>query len=371
MSRRRGKQTGKSPAPPLHPLPAAPRPARPGGAPAQAQASAWRRALAGVLRWPLRTQALVKQANTWLRGRHPILSDALHRMVVADVVDRAAALALFCVLAAVPTLFVGLSALGFVLGAVDEAGDVTGVDFAFRSRSLMRVAAWLEGALPGVAWQPAEFAHALVRDRTQNGIVGTIFAVSLGLTVFTRIDAAVRAVFDKPARSALRAAGFFSGFVLLAALLAVVATIAAPLSEWALRVASRSMKQASLGIVDIDAVALAVAASQVLPVAITFYALVRWSVGDIGKRRLGVVAVGFGALWFLGQRVFTVYVKNVVHMDAVYGALTGVVALIMWLFYANIAFLVAVALLAAWERCRTTPHRSGDRTSPRHPPHAR
>ena len=42
--------------------------------------------------------------------------------------------------------------------------------------------------------------------------------------------------------------------------------------------------------------------------------------------------------------------KNVVHMDAVYGALTGVVALMMWLFYANIAFLYAVCFLAAWHK---------------------
>ena len=37
-------------------------------------------------------------------------------------------------------------------------------------------------------------------------------------------------------------------------------------------------------------------------------------------------------------------------MDAIYGALTGVVALMMWLYYATIAFLFSVATLAAWEQ---------------------
>ena len=101
----------------------------------------------------------------------------------------------------------------------------------------------------------------------------------------------------------------------------------------------------------LDGIALMVAAGQALPVALVFFALVRWSAGKAAsKRRLLKTAVGFGLFWFLGQRLFSVYVQKVVKMDAVYGALTGIVALMMWLFYANLAFMLAVALLAAAEK---------------------
>jgi uncharacterized BrkB/YihY/UPF0761 family membrane protein len=282
----------------------------------------------------------------WLECRYPLIHQTLQRIHEADVVDRAAALALFCIFAAVPMLFAALSVVGFLLTAVDTASGFTGVDLAVRGRSIARLHGWLQSALPGVTWNPTEFADALVRDRKQNGIVGTVLAISLSLAVFSRIDAAVRAVFRRPERSALRAAGMMSGLVLLGALVAMLTTFLAPLSEWGLRVAARGMTTLSLGWV--DGLALAVTATQVLPVAVVFYAIVRWSAGSVGKRKLAVVALSFGALWFIGQRLFSLYVENVVHMDAVYGALTGVVALMLWLFYANIAFLVAVAVLAAW-----------------------
>lgn len=57
----------------------------------------------------------------------------------------------------------------------------------------------------------------------------------------------------------------------------------------------------------------------------------------------------FGIFWFIGQRLFSMYVQNIVKMDAVYGALTGIIALLMWLFYASMGFLFAVSLLAAWQ----------------------
>lgn len=301
---------------------------------------------------PVSTPGWRGAPGRWLhRGaaKVPVLTEALRLAGEADVVDRAAALTLFCIFAAVPSLFVAFSVVGFVLGAVDEAGDFTGVDLAVRSRSLARIDEWVQASLPGITWNPAEFAAALVRDRTTNGVVGTVLAVSLGLTVFSRIDGAVRAIFGKAPRSALRAAGAMTLFVLVAALLAALLTLFAPLSEWGLTVAARGMSTLSLGW--IDGWSLLLTATQTLPVAVCFYGQVRWSVhGDVGHRRLMAAALVFGLLWFLGQRVFTAYVKNVVKMDAVYGALTGVIALMMWLFYASLAFLTAVALVAAWDR---------------------
>jgi len=240
--------------------------------------------------------ALHPWLTAWHRGwttlgtRLPVLRDALRLAGEADVVDRAAALALFCIFAAVPTLFLGFSVLGFVLGFVDEAGNVTGMDLSLQSGSLARLTRWLQEALPGVTWNPADFASALVRDRAQNGILGTVLAISLGLTVFARMDAAVRAIFGKQPRSALRAAGGVSLFVLVAALAAVLLTLFAPLSEWGLSVAQRGMARLPLG--HFDWIPLAIAATQTLPVAVCFVWQVRWSAGRrVSQRRLIVTAL--------------------------------------------------------------------------------
>lgn len=293
---------------------------------------------------------LLPQVKAWASAvgrRVPVLADAVVIALRADVLDRAAALAMYCMFAAVPSLFVAFSVVGFVMGAVDEATGLTGLDLAMRGATLQRLSMWLQEALPGVTWNPGDFATALVEDRTTNGVVGTVLAISLALGVFARLDAGVRAVFGRRRRSALRAAGFATMIVFVMALAALLLSIVAPLTEWGMRLAAASMTTLSMG--RVDGIALLLGASQVLPVAGLFFLQVRWSVRDVGKGRLGVMALGFGALWFLGQRLFSIYVRDVIRMDALYGALTGIVALMLWLFYANLAFMLAVSLLAAWD----------------------
>jgi uncharacterized BrkB/YihY/UPF0761 family membrane protein len=137
-------------------------------------------------------------------------------------------------------------------------------------------------------------------------------------------------------------------------LAALLLNLLGPLIEWGLQVAGHSVRALSLGWV--DGVGLIVVLTQILPISLMFYLLVRWSAGRVGKRRLAFTAWLFGLLWALGQRLFTLYVKSVVDMDAVYGALTGVVALLLWLFYANLAFLFTVAVVAALDGRRRRRH---------------
>lgn len=285
-----------------------------------------------------------------LKRRFPLLVDALSLAGQLDVVGRAAALALFCIFAAVPTLFVVLAVIGFLLGRVEDAGNLTpDAHVRVQSQAIDRIQDWVHDALPGVTWNPAEFAETLVQHKAAHGVFGTILAISLALTVLSRLDHAIRAFFNLPERSTLKAAGFLSVITLVAALAAMLVTLAGPILEWGAQIAGKSVTAMSLG--RLDGLALLVAASQTLPVAAVFFGVVRWSTGrGVSKRRLAKTALGFGALWFIGQRAFSLYVKNVVQMDAVYGALTGIVALMMWLFYANLAFMMAVSLLAAAEK---------------------
>ena len=301
-----------------------------------------------MVKFPMLAQLRALPAR--LKLQFPLVADALHLAGEVDMVDRAAALALFCMFAAVPTLFVVLAVIGFLLGRVEQAGELTGDGpVHVQSRAIEQIQMWVHNALPGVTWNPAEFAETLVQHKAAHGVVGTLLASSLALTVLSRLDHAIRAFFSLPERSTFKAAGFLSLFTLAAALTAMLVTVLSPAFEWGARIAGKSVTAVSLG--QLDGIALLIAASQVLPVAFVFFALVRWSAGkDVSKRRLTKASLGFGVLWFLGQRIFSAYVQNVVKMDAVYGALTGIVALMMWLFYANLAFMMAVALLAAREK---------------------
>lgn len=285
--------------------------------------------------------------HAW-KASNPVVLEVLEMVGRIGVFDRAAALAMYSLLAALPSLFAAFSVIGYLLGAVDKAGDITGLDLELRSATLAQLTKWMRQALPGITWNPAEFAATMVRHRVSNGLLGFVMAVALGLTVFGRIDDAIRDLFGKKRRSSIRAAGYMAVLTSFAVVVALLVNLLGPLVEVGAYVASTSVRAVSLGY--LDGVALVVGVSQAFPVALIFFLLVRWSVGSVGNRRLALTSFIFGLLWMLGQRVFTMYVKSVVHMDAVYGALTGVVALLLWMFYANIAFIFTVGVVATLTR---------------------
>jgi len=290
------------------------------------------------------------ELRSWFQQHWPVLMRAVALCGQAQIVDRAAAVTLFCILTAVPSLLVGLSVLGFVLGTVDAATGRVGLELDVQQTVLTKLQAWMATALPGASWNPAEFAGALIADRGQNGVFGTIAAVFLGILVFSSIDANIRAIFGLGKRSTMRAAGYVTVLLLVAVSAAMFVALLAPLLEWGLQITDRAVGFVSFGWLRLAGPVLA--ASQILPIALVFALQVRWSVGKMAKRQLWTVAFGFGLFWVIGQRIFTVYVQSVVQMDAVYGALTGIVALMLWLYYANLAFLFAVSLLAAWQERR-------------------
>lgn len=298
---------------------------------------------------------------TWLERlragadrRVPVFAAAVRIAIDVELADRAAALALFTILAAVPALLGGLSVAGYLihgLGGVAARVGVGGVvaDDAGGGAAMRQVMAALHSALPGVTWDPSTLATALVENRTSNGVISSIGALVVGVNLVARLDATIRVVLGRPKRSAFRAAGAMSLVLLVLALLALLASFVGPLAEWGTRVVASGFATLSLGV--IDSVAMAVALGQMLPIAFGFWALVRWAAGSPAPsdRRLWSVALVFSALWFCGQRVFSLYVSDIIQMDAIYGALTGVVALLLWLYYASCALLFAVAVLAAAE----------------------
>lgn len=301
----------------------------------------------GVRAWVRRQ---LRRARDAADEHVPVLAGAVRIADSVDLAERAAALALFTMLAAVPGILGALSVAGFVFERMGDVAAWAGVqrpDGGDASARLLRV---VQEALPGISWDPSKLAGALVEHRTANGLIGSIGTLIVGANLMARADAAVRTVLGRRRRSFWRAAGATSVAFVAVALLALIPSLAGPVIEWSLRLAVGSVKTISLG--QVDAIALIVAVSQVIPIAALFYALVRWSSGRKrpSRRRLLAVAVVFGALWFCGQRVFSLYVSEIMGMNAIYGALTGIVALLLWLYYAALALLFAVAVLASWER---------------------
>ena len=313
-------------------------------------------------RWMTYISAQWEALRAFARSYLPTVSGALGLAKDHDLIDRAAALALFSMLTFVPALFGALSALGFFFERMAQAARAAGLSVNDSQGAVERATEVLQQALPGVTWDPSLLVQALMADRATNASLSTATALMLGLTLFSRVDNSVRVLFGRRRRSPWRAAGFFGLFFMGGSLIALILSVAAPMLDWGAQLAERGLG----GIVggNVSAWAPYIAVSQILPIAVGFFVLVGWSAGRkrLARRRLLWASGGFGALWFMGQRVFSVYVSQIIEMNAVYGTISGVVALMLWLYYAALVFLFTVAMLAAAER-NANPADSGEKSA--------
>jgi membrane protein len=101
-----------------------------------------------------------------------------------------------------------------------------------------------------------------------------------------------------------------------------------------------------------------------LAVAMFVFGFVYYVTPDIRQRSFGSVAPGAaaGVLLWLGASIgFATYISQIAHIGAIYGAFTGAIVLVGWLWLSNVALLIGAELNAEIEREREleegVPHR--------------
>ncbi|MGH2459179.1 MAG: YihY/virulence factor BrkB family protein [Chloroflexota bacterium] len=240
-----------------------------------------------------------------------------------------------------------LSIFPLILGLLALAG-VFFSDPATRDRLVHGIAS----AFPGSETLILGTVDDVVRGKGPAGIVATLGLIWSASGVFGAMSTALNAIWRVPHQrnvilNALLAIGLVLavGLVFVASLvLSTVLTVAAKLDVPLLSV---SLDQVPL---------LFPLLSLALPLAITFaiFALIYRVVPNryLGWRDVWPGAVLASALFEVSKQVFVVYLSEFAHLNAVYGSIGAVIALLIWSYYAAIVLLLGAELDAVLWRGR-------------------
>jgi membrane protein len=270
----------------------------------------------------------------WLRR---VGGEIVRRLREHDLMMMAAAIAFYWLLAFIPLLLLGTSAIGYALGSSDRAVD--------------EVMAAARRVIPRATGRDVgEFLHALIQSRHVAGVLGIGFLLWVSMGVFEIITASLTALTGgRETRSYLRRK--FIAFVLMSTVgfLFLIALI----GGWVLT-AWPSIEELVGGRLALPAFftdpsfpryfttilmgALLAIVYRVAPVR-----GIRWPAAVAGAT---VAAV----LWHQAKVVFNWYLTHYARHSLFYGILGGFIGLVLWIFYTAIILLFGGLLADVLDR---------------------
>ncbi len=211
-------------------------------------------------------------------------------------------------------------------------------------RVVSQVTARLGELLPVYGDEMEAILREIVAARTVSGVLGTAILLLFATQVFAATRLVLNRIFGAPARGFVHGIFFDLGMILLLTLL-FFATVAVTAGfAWA-----RSLLQparaglAIRGLVEGAGLLLAVGFDTAL-----FAILYRF----VPRRRVAWLHVLTGSvaaavLWELAKQLFRIYILEVGVYRALYGPLAVTVALIMWVYYSAVVFVLGAELICA------------------------
>jgi membrane protein len=274
------------------------------------------------------------------------LRDSVRRFRDEDLIDRAAALTYYSVLAIFPGLIVLVALLG-VLGSEETVDSVLRIANQLGADSAVDA---IEEPITDVVESSTAAGVALVV-----GLAVALWSASAYVGAFTRAANSVyRVEEDRPAWK-LRPRQLVITAVIVA-LLAVILTgivLTGPLAE---------AIGDELGVADAALTAFAIAKWPLLvALVIAVISLLYRFTPNVRHRRLRWILPGAALatfLWVVASIAFSLYVSNFGSYADTYGSLAGVVVFLIWLWLSNCAVVLGAQFAAELERTAAAADRA-------------
>ena len=257
--------------------------------------------------------------RSWLRR---VIAETTRRVVEHDLMMRAAAVAFYWLLAFIPVLLLGTSAIGYLLGSSDRAVD----EVMAATRRMMPRATGPE---------VEEFLRALIGSRHVAGVLGIGFLVWVAMGVFEVIAASLTTLADgRETRSYFRRKLVALALMCSVGVLFLVALLGIHIGLPAFLTDSSFPRHAT-------SVLMAILLTIVYRIAPARG--IRWPAAAVG-------ATVAALLWHQAKLIFNWYLTHYARYSLFYGILGGFIGLVLWMFYTAIILLLGGVIADVLDR---------------------
>jgi membrane protein len=266
------------------------------------------------------------------------IREPFRKYVTAHCPMMAASLSFFGFLSLLPLAMVAISVLGFVYGGTESGTD--------------KVVRIVGGVMPAGVTEIRAAVESLFRMRGEIGILGLVVLLWSASSIFTNLQLAFDVIFGRTKNRGF----WFRRLVAIAAVLGLAAVLVlfglgVPFfqlfADWyAERFGQNLLARPWV----IDAVSKTLSAVfAVFVFALIYRVLPR---GEVKTRNAILTGVVFGILWELVRWGFGIYVRYGAGRAAIYGSLSSLLLLMLWIYVSSSILLLGASTLAVLERSR-------------------
>jgi membrane protein len=264
--------------------------------------------------------------------------DSVAGFVRDDCLTYSAAITFYFILSFVPLLMILLSLGGFVLQHI--AAGLDGEEVLYR-----KILDYLDDFLPFLTLETVNSLTVVVRNRQTLGIAGAAILLLSSTGAFGALEQAVRRIFQVRQRQfviqRLIVAGlvFGMGFVLAISIF-LTSFLASVLSRHVPELLKLKTAVTSFPVVLYVTPLVLLFVAFVLVMKFFLGSSARWSHTFAG----GAV---FTVLFTLAREGFGIYLERMANLNALYGSLTAVIILIVWVYYLTMVILLSAEFMRA------------------------
>ncbi len=260
---------------------------------------------------------------------YQVLKTAVLEFFADDGLNLSASLAFFAILSVIPISMILISVVGHYIGQSEELfGEISG---------------WVMRTVPMVQPDFIEFLRTLVDKKLTSGWIGTLFLFFVAHFLFTDIEHILHKVLKSSRkRNFWHSRALSIGFIFLTCLVLFALVV--------FKVATQYLTRYDL---PVDSFAVIQGnASYFLAHFLVFVLLLRFAPNELMRTKNilwgGVV---FGLLTVLASLVFRWYVALALERyHFIYGSLTVLVVLVLWIYYLSVIFVFCGELVNALQR---------------------